>query len=388
MTTLLFITLGLMIPNLSWNVRPVNFNTMQSTLTTWRQDYCEGSFEYNSTLEMIGWHAATQTSNDSKKKMGGRRNQLGEIEGDIKPEDPSVMNCSSYEASMTPAPGFVCMPDLPSLAARLNKAPDVPGYLLGSQAFFGRSYSMSNDGWVMAWGTLVLTVLLEFLSADAVVNICKKKGGTNLYLQGVLCNFVNNAVFGPPLYELVSNRWMSEPFTALGRVAMVLAILVGHSIGYYCAHRWMHTRRMYWAHRFHHRFNVYVVPVTANAVSLAEYALAYMLPFVAGAALLCPDRMSMFVAISIVSLNNLLVHTPKLADVSVRVVPWLFVSTADHLDHHKRLTTHYAAPTFSVDRILSSVAEQVKERTQKKTVGLEATPIQNQRGCPVDAQEE
>ena len=57
-----FFALGLMIPNLSWNVRPVNFNTMQSTLTTWRKDYCEGSFEYNSTFEMIGWHAATQES--------------------------------------------------------------------------------------------------------------------------------------------------------------------------------------------------------------------------------------------------------------------------------------------------------------------------------------
>ena len=36
-------------------------------------------------------------------------------------------------------------------------------------------------------------------------------------------------------------------------------------------------------------------------------------------------------------------------------VPWLFVSTADHLEHHKRLTAHYAAPTFSIDRILACV---------------------------------
>ena len=42
---------------------------------------------------------------------------------------------------------------------------------------------------------------------------------------------------------------------------------------------------MYWDHRFHHRWNKYVVPVTANAVSLAEYVIAYMLPFIAGAAL-------------------------------------------------------------------------------------------------------
>ena len=66
--------------------------------------------------------------------------------------------------------------------------------------------------------------------------------------------------------------------SALPGVAMVFAVLWGHSIGYYCGHRWMHTRRMYWAHRFHHRFNVVVVPVTANAVSVAEYALAYMAP--------------------------------------------------------------------------------------------------------------
>lgn len=60
MTTLLFFTLSLIIPNLPWDVRPVNFKTMQSTLTTWREDYCKGSFEYNSTFEMIGWHAATK----------------------------------------------------------------------------------------------------------------------------------------------------------------------------------------------------------------------------------------------------------------------------------------------------------------------------------------
>jgi sterol desaturase/sphingolipid hydroxylase (fatty acid hydroxylase superfamily) len=136
---------------------------------------------------------------------------------------------------------------------------------------------------------------------------------------------------------------------------MVGAILLGHSIGYYCAHRWMHTRRMYWAHRFHHKFNTYVVPVTANAVSLAEYALAYMLPFVVGSAILKPDRLSLFVAVGIISLNNLLIHTPWLADLSAQLVPWWFVSTSDHLEHHKRLTTNWAAPTISIDRLLACV---------------------------------
>ena len=240
--------------------------------------------------------------------------------------------------------------------ARLETMPTEPA-ALGSLAFFARAFSMSNDGMVMTLATLALTLLLELLSFDGVRQICGKKGGTKLYAQGVLCNIINNGVLGPPLYELVASRWLSSPFTAVGRVAMVGAILVGHSVGYYSAHRWMHTRRMYWAHRFHHRFNTHVVPVTANAVSprrvsnrlpfcrglplpfhlafhglprpsagapfqvsLAEYALAYMLPFIVGAKLLLPDRLSMFVAVGIVSLNNLLIHTPALADASARLV--------------------------------------------------------------------
>jgi len=272
--------------------------------------------------------------------------------------------------------------------ARLETMPTEPA-ALGSLAFFARAFSMSNDGMVMTLATLALTLLLELLSFDGVRQICGKKGGTKLYAQGVLCNIINNGVLGPPLYELVASRWLSSPFTAVGRVAMVGAILVGHSVGYYSAHRWMHTRRMYWAHRFHHRFNTHVVPVTANAVSLAEYALAYMLPFIVGAKLLLPDRLSMFVAVGIVSLNNLLIHTPALADASARLVPWLFVSTADHLEHHKRLTSNYAAPTISVDRLLACVfgrpqswnakfdaAEQVAEASaEAAAVRAEAYPV-------------
>ncbi|GMH52268.1 hypothetical protein TL16_g01195 [Triparma laevis f. inornata] len=218
---------------------------------------------------------------------------------------------------------------------------------------FDQTYSTSNDGWVMAWATLFLTGLLEIVSMGEVTKVCRRTGGRKLYALGVLYNFINNAVLGPPLYTLVSNKWMSQPLPTQSRVVMVFAIIVGHSIGYYCVHRWMHTKAMYWAHRFHHRFNSIVCPVTANAVSLAEYALAYMLPFIVGAWLLRPDRMSMFIAVGVVSLNNLLIHTPILADASANLVPWLFVSTADHLEHHRRLTSHYAAPTISIDRLLA-----------------------------------
>jgi len=194
--------------------------------------------------------------------------------------------------------------------------------------------------------------VLEVASIGEVRRVCRNKVGATLYAQGVAANVLNNCLLGPLAYQLVMSRWMAPPFTAAGRVAMVLGILAGHAVGYYAAHRWMHTKRMYWAHRFHHRFNTYVVPVTANAVSVAEYSIAYMAPFIAGSMLLRPDRCSLFVAVGIISLNNLLIHTPFLCDLSARVVPWLGVSTADHIEHHRRLTTHYAAPTISIDRLL------------------------------------
>lgn len=52
---------SLLLPNPSWNVRPVHYETMKSTLSLWRQEYEVLSSEYNSTFEMIGWHA-TQKS--------------------------------------------------------------------------------------------------------------------------------------------------------------------------------------------------------------------------------------------------------------------------------------------------------------------------------------
>merc|ERR1719409_986091 len=90
-----------------------------------------------------------------------------------------------------------------------------------------------------------------------------------------------------------------------------------------------------------------------------------MFPFVAGSALLRPDRLSLFVAVGVISFNSLLIHTPVLADASARLVPWLFVSTADHLEHHRRLTKHYAAPTFSVDRLLACVVGKPKSWNSK-----------------------
>ena len=168
---------------------------------------------------------------------------------------------------------------------RLNEAPPQKAAYAGTP-FVARTWSLQNDAVVMTLATFALTLVLELMSLDAVRKICTKNPGVRTYQQGLLMNIVNNGLLGPISYDVVnSNGWISPPLSTAGRIAMVGGILLGHSIGYYLAHRWMHTRRMYWAHRFHHKFNLNVSPTTANAVSLAEYVIAYMLPFIAGAAL-------------------------------------------------------------------------------------------------------
>ena len=57
-------------------------------------------------------------------------------------------------------------------------------------------------------------------------------------------------------------------------------------------------------------------------------------------------------AVSLISFNNILIHTPPLATPAARWLPWIFVGTHDHLEHHARLTTKYAAPTLCLDRII------------------------------------
>ena len=151
-------------------------------------------------------------------------------------------------------------------------------------------FSTENDGVFMALATFALNALLELISLHSTGQILRQKDGQNLYLKALACNLVNNGLLGPPLYWLVMTQFMQPALPRMTQLLKIGMILLGHGVGYYAAHRWMHTRKMYWAHRFHHRFNTNVSPVVANAVTPAEYFIAYMLPFVVGTAAIRPDR--------------------------------------------------------------------------------------------------
>ena len=212
--------------------------------------------------------------------------------------------------------------------------------------------SVILDSFVMASSTVCFTFFLELLSIFTVFEILQKPSGQRLYRTAVWYNILNNLIIGPPTYILASTLFCNIEQVSFVKSTITCGQLVlSHAIGYYFAHVLMHLKPFYWTHKFHHKFNTYIIPSAANAVSLAEYAIAYMLPFILGCYIFHPDGHSLFYAVSIVSTNNLLIHTPGLESIS-NILPPIFVSTANHFDHHRKLTTNYAAPTISIDYLL------------------------------------
>ena len=174
-------------------------------------------------------------------------------------------------------------------------------------------------GFQIATLTLTLTFLLEICcSIPEVASLRTNPKGKRLYRACITANLVNNLLIGPPTYALATYYFVSrsvaagEEYSAARSIASALGLIVAHALGYHYAHRQMHEPSMYWAHKFHHAFAKHVTPSSANAVSVVEYVYAYMLPFVVGCAVCAPDERALLAAVAVVSVNNLLIHTPRL----------------------------------------------------------------------------
>jgi len=216
---------------------------------------------------------------------------------------------------------------------------------------------------------VILMLPFEFgLSSSEIKQIRKRDGGKQLHLAGIRSTILNHLILGPLTYDLTVRYCCLQhilPTVWQQAFAVVKFLLIENAL-YYCAHYLMHTRRLYWMHRFHHKFNVVVLPSSASAVSVPEFAFAYMTPFFAAAKFGSCDKPSAVAAVVLISAFNLIIHTPALEETFARY-PWLFVSPSDHLTHHRQLTCHYSAPIFHFDRILLSLKE-LMYAIQKKIV--------------------
>lgn len=183
--------------------------------------------------------------------------------------------------------------------------------------------------------------------------ICAKsltKIDQKLYDKGIYAVQKNMLVVGPLTYAAVDQIFVSP-----GHVIQwfnVISMLMIHSVGYYGVHYAMHKAPFLQPiHEFHHRFEKTLVPSIGNAVSMEEFILAYMAPFIFGAYLLRPNEISFVIPIKVVALLNLLIHCQEAEKLSF--VKW-WVSPKNHIDHHRYRYKHYAAPTINWDYFIEN----------------------------------
>ena len=216
--------------------------------------------------------------------------------------------------------------------------------------------SSVSRGIVSGLMAVLLTTVLELTSLNHVRRLLDGKGGPELYLSALRTNLRNNFILGPVTYHFTITYICSHdqvPHAPLRRLGAVAGIVVTEGILYYYIHKCFHEiKGLYWMHRYHHKFNATVLPSSANAVSVAEYIFAYMIPIVLGVCLTSADELSAFSAAAVIAITNLLIHTPGLEESTSRHYHWLFVSTSDHLSHHrKNQKGNYGAPVLHLDRI-------------------------------------
>eukprot|EP00978_Attheya_sp_CCMP212_P022963 scaffold69486_cov57-Attheya_sp.AAC.1 len=206
----------------------------------------------------------------------------------------------------------------------------------------------------------VLLLILESYCANEVRVLLGRKGGKSLYLAAIWANFRNDVLIGAPMYHVAITYICTQgPLTRAEQARSVLGILVVEGLLFFSIHRAFHkVRGLWWMHRFHHKFNDVVLPSSANAVSIAEFVFAYMIPILIGATIMNADIYSTLCATYIIQISNLFIHTPFLeghwpsSKQNKSFAAWVFVGTSDHLHHHRHMTAHYSAPVFHFDRIL------------------------------------
>ena len=219
-----------------------------------------------------------------------------------------------------------------------------------------------QDGFYIMSILMVFTALLEMHSFQTARALYQKNA--SLYRKAWIINFVNHFGLAIPCYaffQVWSTQELPEDdhrVTKLLRVVwQVMQITSLHSIIFYQVHKTFHEYpQLYRWHKFHHQFNTHVPPVSATAVSPVEYLTAYLSPFMFAVILFPAVSPTAFrLGVVVMGTFNVMMHTPSLEAWYERTIPAWMVHTSDHLEHHKRLNCHYAAPTWDIDYALEHV---------------------------------
>jgi len=198
---------------------------------------------------------------------------------------------------------------------------------------------------------LALVAVIEFTTClDQVKAMRSTRQGQELYRSAWVANVINLGIFGPITYY-VSVLFACTPnkqnWVALGQTSFGILFIEG--LCYYFIHKAFHEFKcLYWMHRYHHNFNTIVLPSTANAVSIWEFIIAYMVPLFLANYMTKASDLSGVLACGTIGITNVLIHTSWMESTEYH---WIFVSAHDHMEHHRRLKGNYGAPVFHMDRL-------------------------------------
>lgn len=212
---------------------------------------------------------------------------------------------------------------------------------------------------------LFSNILDHTISREQTMELIQKN--PKLYIQSTVSNFINLIGLSPIYYIIAENTLLIDKTVHI-QWLKTLAIVLTHNILFYKLHKLFHENKsLYFIHKFHHKF-VKPIPSNGNAVSVLEYNIAYVAPFLIGALFFKPNGVSFQLAIAIISFLNSLVHCIPLKN--IRLFPFLVVPN-DHLVHHEKLTEKYASPFFNVDNMDKIIHTRFQEiQKYKHTVGL------------------
>lgn len=199
-------------------------------------------------------------------------------------------------------------------------------------------------GFLLGGGVCLASLLADrFLCRDTFEIVCKET--PELYFKGVCANIVNMVIIGPITYCLSDIFFVNDSTIYIEPINLVL-ILLFHNISYYIIHFFMHRPLLYKIHLFHHKFDKYLLPSMGNAVSMSEFIIAYVSPFIVSCIYLNPNRITFVSSISIISILNMIIHSNELIE---KNWPCFLVSPKQHIEHHKIRDKHYAAPLLNFD---------------------------------------
>lgn len=196
--------------------------------------------------------------------------------------------------------------------------------------------------------TVFLGILLDTtVSSNTMLEILKKN--PQLYLRGLNANYLNLLIISP-IYYIFAYNYLLNYNNQIFSILKYMGLIGVHGIGYYYIHKLMHVNHtLKWIHDFHHEFTI-TVPSTGNAVSIFEFQLAYVLPFLVGALLLNPSTHDFQWSIFTISCFNLFIHTKELEYLKY---PFFLVSPKDHITHHRTRSNTYSAPIVNIDNLLN-----------------------------------